>query len=215
LARQLYATGKPVILVLIEGRGRIIRDIVPGAKGILMAYWPGSEGARAIANVLFGDANPSGRLPFTYNRYANNFLTYDRDYTDGKSEATDDRPQFEFGTGLSYTAFKFKNLKLSSPGLKGGGHLTVTVDVANTGKREGREVVELFTHEHYASIAPPLKRLRAFQKIDLQPGQTRNVCFDLTAADLAFVNAGSKLVTEPGDFDVLIGNLKTSFRYER
>jgi len=214
-AKQLYATGTPVILVLIEGRGRIIREIVPGARGILMAYWPGSQGAVAIAKTLFGDVNPSGKLPYTYNRYVNNFITYDRDYTDGTTELPDETPQFEFGTGLSYTRFAYKNLKLSSPTLKGAGHLTVTVDVANTGKREGKEAVELYTHELYASIAPPLRRLRAFQKIDLQPGETKSVKFDLTAADLAFVNAESKVVTEPGQFEAEIAGLKAGFRYEQ
>jgi len=214
-AEQLYATGTPVILVLIEGRGRIVRQIVPGARGILMAYWPGSQGAVAIAKTLFGDVNPSGKLPYTYNRYVNNFITYDRDYTDGTTELPDETPQFEFGTGLSYTRFAYKNLKLSSPTLKGAGHLTVTVDVTNTGKREGKEAVELYTHELYASIAPPLRRLRAFQKIDLRPGETKTVTFELAASDLAFVNAESKLVTEPGGFEVEVGNLKQGFRYEQ
>jgi beta-glucosidase len=214
LAKRLYATGKPVILVLIEGRGRIIREIVPDAKGIIMAYWPGSAGAEAIAKVLFGDANPSGKLPFTYNRYANNFLTYDRDYTDGLPETTDDSPEFEFGAGLSYTTFEYSNLKLSSSVLKGGGRLQVSVDVTNTGKREGKETVELYTHQDYASIAPPLKRLRAFRKIDLQPGEMKTVSFDLTPADIAFVNSRSQLVTEPGAFEVLVGSLKAPFSYE-
>ena len=214
-AKQLYATGTPVILVLVEGRGRIIRELVPGARGILMAYWPGSQGARAIAKTLFGDVNPSGKLPFTYNRYVNNFLTYDRDYTDGTTELPDETPQFEFGTGLSYTTFTYKNLKLGSPTLKGQGHLAVTVEVSNTGKREGKETVELYTHELYASLAPPLKRLRAFQKIDLQPGETKTVTFDLTAADLAFVDSASKVVTEPGQFEVKIEKLTAGFRYEQ
>jgi beta-glucosidase len=214
LAKQLYATGKPVILVLIEGRGRIIREIVPGSKGILMAYLPGSEGASAIANVLFGDANPSGKLPFTYNRYANNFLTYDRVYTDGRTEKSDDEPQFEFGSGLCYTTFEFKNLKLSSRVLKGDGQLTASVDVSNTGSREGKKTIELFTHEFYASVAPAAKRLRAIAKIDLQPGESKTVSFNLTALDLAFVNADSRLVTEPGHFELMIENLKTEFDYE-
>lgn len=214
-AKQLYATGTPVILVLIEGRARIIREIVPGARGILMAYWPGSQGADAIAKVLFGDANPSGKLPFTYNRYANNFLTYDRSYTDGTKELPDETPQFEFGTGLSYTTFEYKNLKVNSPVLKGDGHLTVTVDVTNTGKREGKETVELYTHEFYASVAPPLKRLRAFKKIDLQPGEKKTVSFDLKAKDLAFVNSDSKWVTEPGAFEAEVSDLKAGFRYEK
>ena len=223
LARRLYTTGKPVVLVLVEGRGRIIREIEPGAKGILMAYWPGSGGAQAVANVLFGDANPSGKLPFTYERYANNLITYDRKFTDCLDENTppeghsadEYRPQFEFGHGLSYTAFAFKNLSLSAPVLKGRGRLPVSVDVANTGQRAGAEVVELYTRQLYASLTPPLKRLRAFQRVELRPGETKTVTFVLTAADLALVNAASKLTTEPGEFEVMIANQKARVRFEK
>ncbi len=223
LAKRLYATGKPVVLVLVEGRGRIIREIEPGAKGILMAYWPGSSGAPAIANVLFGDVNPSGKLPFTYARYANHLLTYDRNRTGRNDEleppeghqAMEYAPQWEFGTGLSYTTFTIENLKLSASTLKGGDKLMVSVDVTNTGKLAGKETVELYTRDLFASTTPPLKRLRAFDKITLAPGQTRTVTFSLTADDLAFVNVASKRVTEPGDFDVMIGDLKAPFRFEK
>ncbi|HKI70030.1 MAG TPA: glycoside hydrolase family 3 C-terminal domain-containing protein, partial [Verrucomicrobiae bacterium] len=222
LAKRLYATGKPVVLVLVEGRTRIIREIVPGAKGILMAYWPGSEGALAIANVLFGDTNPSGKLPVTYQRYPNNLITYDRKYSTEMDQfdppkghkAVENMPQWDFGYGLSYTTFEYKHLKLNSSVLKSGGKLSVSVDVANTGKRAGVETVELYTHELYASIAPPQKRLRAFRRVSLQPGETKTVSFELAPRDLAFVNAESKAVTEPGDFEVMIGGLKAAFRYE-
>ena len=221
LAKQLYATGKPVVLVLVEGRTRVIREIVPGAKGILMAYWPGSEGAVAIANVLFGDTNPSGKLPVTYQRYPNNLITYDRKYSAMLDEfdppaghrAMEYTSQWDFGYGLSYTTFEYKNLKLSSSVLKSGGKLSV--EVANTGKRAGVETVELYTHELYASIAPPQKRLRAFKRVSLQPGETKTVNFELRPSDLAFVNADSKTVTEPGEFEVMIGGMKAKFRYEQ
>jgi beta-glucosidase len=221
LAKQLYATGKPVVLVLVEGRGRIIREIEPGARAIALAYWPGAGGAQAIANVLFGDTNPSGKLPFTYARHANNLLTYDRKYTSavaeisapGDTQVNPAKPQWEFGHGLSYTKFSVKNLKLSAPILKGDGSIVVTADVTNTGKRAGKEVVELYTSDLYASLTPPLKRLRAFTKIELQPGETQRVKFELRAADLAFVNGQSKLVTEPGEFEVLVGDLKSKFTY--
>lgn len=221
LAKQLYATGKPVVLVLVEGRGRVISEIEPDARGIVLAYWPGSGGAQAIANVLFGDVNPSGKLPFTYARHANNLLTYDRKYTSAVAEisAPGDtainpaKPQWEFGQGLSYTTFALQNLKLSAPVLQGAGSLAVTVEVTNTGKRAGKEVVELYTSDLYASLTPPLKRLRAFTKIELQPGEMRTVRFELRAADLAFVNAQSKLVTEPGEFEVWVGDLKAKFSY--
>jgi beta-glucosidase len=205
----------------VEGRGRVIREIELGAKGIVLAYWPGSEGARAIANVLFGDANPSGKLSFTYARYANHLLTYDRKLTDRLAEtappegrtAGEYAPQWEFGHGLSYTTFETKNLKLSAPTLTKDGRLNLTVDVTNTGKRAGKEVVELYTSDLFASLTPPGKRLRAFQKIGLQPGETTTVKFELTAADLAFVNQAGKLVTEPGAFEATIGNLTSRFEF--
>jgi beta-glucosidase len=222
LAQLLYATGKPVVLVLAEGRGRIIRDIEPGAKAILFAGWPGSQGAPAIANILFGDTNPSGKLAFTYQRYPDNLITYDRTFLDIRASqqppigfrGIDFTPQWEFGTGLSYTTFAYTNLTLSAATLKKGGKLTATVDVTNTGQRAGKEAVELYSRELYASVDPPGKRLRAFQKIDLAPGQTRTVSFELTPADLAFVNARSKLVTEPGTFEVMVGGLTASFEYK-
>ncbi len=221
LAQKLYATGKPVILVLVEGRPRIVREIESGARAILWAGNPASQGAHALANILFGDVNPSGKLPFTYPKAANNLVTYDRKYMDRRAEnepptgfkAFDLSPQWDFGQGLSYTTFELKNLKLNTEVLKARERLTVTVDVTNTGKRAGKEVVELYTHDVVASITPPSKRLRAFTKIELQPAETKTVSFDLTAADLAFVNAQSKLVTEPGEFEVFVGNLKANFRY--
>lgn len=222
-AKRLYATGKPVVIVLVEGRGRVISEIEPGAQGIVMAYWPGAGGAQAIANVLFGDTNPSGKLPFTYARHANNLLTYDRKYTSavaeisapGDTKINPAKPQWEFGHGLSYTTFAVKNLKLSAPILKGKKSITVTVDVTNTGKRAGKEVVELYTSDLYASLTPPGKRLRAFTKLEWQPGETKSVKFELSAADLAFVNGASKLVTEPGEFEVLVGGLQAKFKYEK
>ncbi|MGC3959222.1 MAG: glycoside hydrolase family 3 N-terminal domain-containing protein [Verrucomicrobiota bacterium] len=222
-AKRLYATGKPVVIVLVEGRGRVMREIESGAKGIMLAYWPGAGGAQAIANILVGDTNPSGKLPFTYARHANNLLTYDRKYTSmvaeisapGDTKVNPAKPQWEFGHGLSYTTFETKNLKLSSPQLKSGGVLTVTVEVTNTGQRTGKEVVELYTSDLYASLTPAGKRLRAFAKIELQPGETKPVQFELRAADLAFVNAAGKTVTEPGEFEVLVGGLKAKFAYYR
>jgi beta-glucosidase len=222
-AKRLYATGKPVVLVLVEGRGRIIREIEPGAKGILLAYWPGSQGARAIANTLFGDTNPSGKLPFTYPRFANHLTTYERNTTARLDEieappghqTAEYTPQYEFGCGLSYTTFEYKNLRLNTATLRPGGKLTVRVDVTNTGKRAGKEAVELYIRDLYASLSPPLKRLRAFRKLHLESAETRTITFDLTTGDLAFVNAQSKLVTESGDFEVMIANLKDRFRFER
>ena len=222
LVRRIAATGKPVLLVLVEGRPRVVRDTVPKAQAILWAGNPGSQGANAIANILFGDTNPSGKLPFTYPKAANNLVTYDRKYMDRRAENEppmgfhrgDLSPQWEFGFGLSYTRFEFNNLKLSTPVLKRKASLTVTVDVTNTGKRAGKEVAELYTQDLVASITPPGKRLRAFQKVDLQPGETKTVSFTLTAKDFAFVTDKSRLITEPGEFKLMIDRLAANFRYE-
>jgi len=221
-ALRFYATGKPVVLVLLEGRGRVIREIEQGAAAILMAYWPGGGGAEAIAEVLTGDANPSGKLPFTYARHANNLVTYDRKFTSAVTEISapgdiklhPSKPQWEFGHGLSYTTFDISNLRLSSDILRPGETLTVSVDVKNTGSRAGKETVELYTSDLFASTTPAGKRLRAFTKISLDPGEMRTVTFALTAADLAFVDAGCRTITEPGEFDILIGGLTARFRYE-
>lgn len=223
LAQRLYEIGKPVVLVLVEGRPRVIREIEPGAKAVLMAYWPGSQGGRAIANVLFGDTNPSGRLPFTYPRYANSLVTYDRPATERLNEdnppdghdAIEYRPQYEFGDGLSYTTFDIKNLRLSAPVMKHKEILKVTVDVSNTGAIAGKETVELYTRQLYAPLDPPLKRLRAFRKIELEPQHTARTTFELTANDIAMVEADSKLVTEPGDYEVIVGNQTAKFRFEK
>lgn len=221
LAQQLYVVGKPVVLILVEGRPRVIREIEPGAAGIVLAYWPGAGGAQALANVLFGDVNPSGKLPFTYPRHANNLLTYDRKYTSmvaeisapGETKVNPAKPQWEFGHGLSYTTFALTNLSLSAAELKGDGTLKVSVEVHNTGTRAGKAVVELFTSDLYASLTPAGKRLRAFTKVELQPGEVRTVKFELRASDLTFINAASKRVVEPGDFEVSVGELKAKFRY--
>jgi beta-glucosidase len=187
-----------------------------------MAYWPGGGGAAAIADVLAGDANPSGRLPFTYARHSNNLVTYDRKFTSAVTEISapgdiklhPSKPQWEFGFGLSYTTFECTSLRLSSNILRPGETLTVSVDVKNTGARAGKETVELYTSDLFASITPAGKRLRAFTKILLQPGETQTVTFPLTAADLAFVDADCRTVTEPGEFDVLIAGLTARFRCE-
>jgi beta-glucosidase len=215
LANALAATGKPVILVMTEGRPRIITDIENKSTAIIMAYLPGNEGGNALADILFGDANPSGRLPYTYPRYANALVNYYRkNIENGNSDdAHGYNPLYEFGYGLSYTNFTYSNLKINKPTLKEGETLTVTVDVKNTGNREGKESVLLYSREEYASITPDFKRLRAFDKINLKPGETQTVTFKLTSKDLAFVNDVSKLVTEAGEFKVIVGDLTQSFTY--
>jgi beta-glucosidase len=220
LAKAAAATGKPVILVLTEGRPRFITNIEPSMKGILMAYWSGKKTAEAIADVLFGDYNPNGLLPFSYPRSMGEIVLYDRKPTEDVREVFNDNknsgydPLFAFGTGLSYTTFEYGNLQLSSATLTGNAKLTVSITVKNTGNREGKHTVELYTRDMYASITPNMQRLRAFQKISLKAGETKTVSFSLDKNDLAFVNAQLKTVTEPGEFEVMIGDKKAKFFYK-
>jgi beta-glucosidase len=219
LAKAAAASGKPVILVLTEGRPRFITSIEPSMKGILMAYWSGKKTAEAIADVLFGDYNPDGRLPFSYPKTMGEIVLYDRKPSEEVREVFNDNvsggydPLFSFGHGLSYTTFAYSDIQLSSANLKGNEKLTVSISVKNTGNRDGKHVVELYTRDMYASITPNMQRLRAFQKISLKAGESKTVKFTLDKNDLAFVNEKLKTVTEPGDFEVMIGGKKAKFNY--
>ncbi|HKP76867.1 MAG TPA: glycoside hydrolase family 3 N-terminal domain-containing protein, partial [Longimicrobiaceae bacterium] len=209
LVEAIEATGTPVVLVLVEGRPRIISRIADGARGIVMAYWPGMHGADAIADVLFGEVNPSGRLPFTYPRHPNALTTYDHKPTEELDHGF--RPQFEFGTGLSYTTFAYRDLRLSAPTLSAGGRITVSVTIANTGRRAGDETVLLFTRQRFASITPAVRRLRGFERVSLRSGASRTVEFTLSTADLTYVGHDGRPVLEPGTFDVMVGGLTATF----
>jgi len=220
LAKAAAATGKPVILVLTEGRPRFITGIEPSMKGILMAYWSGKKTAEAIADVLFGDYNPDGKLPFTYPRSMGEIVLYDRKPTEEIREVFNDNisngydPLFPFGHGLSYTTFEYSDVLLSSPSLSSSSKLTINITVKNSGSRDGKNTVELYTRDLYASITPSMKRLRAFQKISLKAGESRKVTFTLDKNDLAFVNAQLKTVTEAGEFELMIGDKKAKFIYK-
>jgi beta-glucosidase len=214
LAEAVIATGKPVVVVLVEGRPRIISRIADGAGAILMAYNPGNEGGQAVADVLFGDYNPSGRLPFTYPRDPNALLTYDHKSYENQNTnfgLTPFSPQFPFGHGLSYTTFKYDNLSLSRKTMNERDKLTVNVTLTNTGRRTGSEVVQLYVRDLFASITPPDKRLRRFAKIQLAPGQSQTLSFELTRDDLSFIGQDNRPVIEPGDFEVLVGGLTEKF----
>jgi beta-glucosidase len=214
LAEAIEATGKPVVLVLVEGRPRIINRIVDKAGAILMAYNPGNEGGQAVADVLFGDFNPSGKLPFTYPRTPNGLVTYDHKAFETEDTAFGNmafKPQFEFGEGLSYTTFAFSDLRLGQKTVTGNVDLSVSVTVTNSGRRAGKEVVQLYVSDLVASLSPPGKRLKRFAKIYLEPGQSRTVTFKLRRDDLSFIGADNKAVTEPGEFEVTIAGLKDRF----
>ncbi|MFM7022502.1 MAG: glycoside hydrolase family 3 N-terminal domain-containing protein [Flavobacteriales bacterium] len=219
LVKSAYATGKPVILVLIEGRPRLVRNIEPQAKGILMAYWPGYGGSKAIAETLFGLNNPSGKLPFTYPKYSGYQVSYDYKYADldeeleiGMFTKTGYDVQWPFGFGLSYTTFAYSEIECDTV-LKGSNKLNVSVTVTNTGKVDGTEIVELYTRDHYASIAPCMRRLRDFSRVTLKAGESKKVSFAIDAEDLSFINAELKRVTEDGKFDVMISDKKKEFTY--
>jgi len=211
LAEAIEATGKPVVIVLAEGRPRIINRIVDSAGAILMAYNPGNEGGQAIADALFGDINPSGKLPFTYPRTVNGLITYDHRAFETEGDRSAMKPQFEFGDGLSYTSFQYSDLRLAKQAISSSEELTVSVRLTNAGKRPGKEVAQLYVTELVASIAPAGKRLRRFAKIYLEPGQSLTLNFKLRREDLSFIGNDNKPVAEPGDFEVVIGGLRQRF----
>ena len=214
LAEAVEATGKPVVLVLIEGRPRVINRIVDKARGIVMAYNPGNEGGTAVADVLFGDYNPSGKLPFTYPRTPNGLINYDHKAFETEETSFGNaafNPQFEFGQGLSYSKFTYSDLRLGQKTISKDDSLSVSVTVTNSGGRAGKEVVQLYLSDLVASLSPPGKRLKRFAKIDLQPGQSRTLTFTLRGEDLSFIGSNNKPVIEPGEFEVTIGGLKDRF----
>ena len=214
LVKELAKTGKPVILVLNEGRPRLIADIEPLAKAVIDILIPGNYGADALANLLAGDANFSAKMPYTYPREINSLNTYDYKVSeevgtmagaynyDAKVSL-----QWPFGYGLSYTTYEYSNLKVDKKNFTANDVLTVTVDVKNTGARAGKEAVLLYSSDIVASVVPDNKRLRDFTKIELQPGETKTVTFQLPASKLAFVGADGRWTLEEGDFVLTVGNL--------
>lgn len=215
LVRRLAATGKPVILVLNEGRPRIIGDIEPLVKAVVDVMLPSNYGGDALAALLAGDENFSGKLPFTYPKYINSLHTYDykvsehREVMDGayNYDAIMD-VQWAFGHGLSYTTFAYSDLVLESASdFRAGDVLKVSVNVTNTGARAGKEAVLLYSSDLVASLIPDVKRLRGFEKIALEPGDTRKVTFEVPAHELAFVGADGKWRLEAGEFRLSCGGL--------
>jgi len=168
-----------------------------------------------VADVLFGDFNPCGKLPFTYPRFPNGLMTYDHKAFETESfDGAGIRPQFEFGDGLSYTTFSYKDLRLNRKIIGSSEQLTVSVTVTNSGQRAGKEIVQLYLSELVASLSPPGKRLKRFAKIYLNPGQSRTLTFQLRPDDLSFIGANNKPVVEPGEFEVTIAGLKNRFEFK-
>lgn len=216
LVKRLSKTGKPIVLVLVENRPRIIHDIVPLCNAVVMAYQPGDLGSDALARILVGDVNPSGKLPFTYPAHEQSLLTYDHKFSetlDPKFGNTAYSPEWPFGFGLNYSTLNYGELKLSSNELKGNGSISVSIDVANSGKYDARESVLLFTRDHVASITPSVRKLRKFDKQLIKSGASTTYTFNLTQEDLAFINRDLKSVTEPGQFDIMIGDKVATINY--
>ena len=213
LVKELAKTGKPIIMVLNEGRPRLIADIEPLAQAVVDILIPGNYGADALANLLAGDANFSAKLPYTYPREINSLNTYDYKVSEevGTMEGAYNYDakvslQWPFGYGMSYTTYEYSNLKVDKTQFTADDVLKITVDVKNTGKCAGKEAVLLYSSDLIASIVPDNKRLRDFTKIELQPGEEKTVTFELPAKNLAFVGADGKWTLEEGDFALKVGN---------
>ena len=219
LAQKIAATGKTVILILNEGRPRVISKFEQQMKGVVQSYLPGNFGGDAIADVIFGDVNPSGKLPYTYPRYPNATIGYIHKPSEEQKKAegvynyeADYNPQYPFAHGLSYTTFAYKDLKINKASIKKGENVQVSVTVTNSGKVTGKEVVHLFTSDLYASsVTPDVKRLRRFEKLELKPGESKTVSFELNPKDLSYVGRDGKTILEAGDFEVAIDTLKAQF----
>ena len=213
LVKALAKTGKPIVLVLNEGRPRLIADIEPLAKGIIDIFLPGNYGGDALAQLVAGKQNFSGKMPYTYPKEINSLANYDFKKSEevGTMEGAYDynakiTQQWGFGQGLSYTTYQYSNLKVSQSQFRHGDVIKVSVDVKNTGKVAGKESVLLFSSDLIASMTPDGRRLRAFDKVELQPGETKTVTFDLKADDLAFVGYDGKWILEEGDFKLMIAD---------
>ena len=213
LVKKLAKTGKPVVLILNEGRPRLIADIEPLAQGIIDILIPGNMGGDALANLVSGKSNFSGKMPYTYPKEINSLANYDFKKSEevGTMEGAYDynakiTQQWGFGYGLSYTSYKYSNLKVSQSDFRHGDIIKVSVDVKNTGKVAGKESVLLFSSDLIASMVPDGRRLRAFDKVELQPGETKTMIFELKADDLAFVGWNGKWRLEEGDFKLMIAD---------
>jgi beta-glucosidase len=220
LALALAETGKPVVLVLNEGRPRIISAFADEVDAIIQTYLPGNSGGDALADILSGEVNPSGKLPYKYPMFHDSLVgNNDTSSVECKTEegiydySSGFHSQFEFGYGLSYTTFEYSGLSISSSELTRNDSIQVSVNVRNIGSKRGKEVVQLYSADRYASVTQDVKRLCRFKKIDLKPGEEREVTFSLTADDLAFVNRAGKSVTEPGKFRIHVNDLNATISF--
>ena len=214
MVKALAKTGKPIVLVLNEGRPRIVADIEPLAKAVVNILLPGNYGGDALANLLAGDANFSGKMPYTYPKEVHSLMTYDYKPSEHIGDAMEGAYNYDaqvsfqwaFGYGLSYNNYEYSNFKVNKDSFTADDELVFTVDVKNNGTRVGKESVLLFSSDLVASITPDNRRLRNFEKVELQPGETKTVTLKLKGSDLAFVNAEGRWTLEAGDFRMQAGN---------
>jgi len=217
LVQAIHATGKPTIVVLVNGRPLTIGWVVNNVPAILESWMGGTQSGNAIADILFGDVNPGAKLPVTFPRTVGQVPIYYNHMNTGRPPAADNRynskyidvpwtPQFPFGFGLSYTEFKISNLQLSAPRIDANAKLMVSVEVENVGRRAGDEVVQLYIRDPVASMTRPVKELKGFQRVTLQPGEKRRVEFTLDREQLGFWNREMRYVVEPGEFRIMVGS---------
>jgi beta-glucosidase len=206
----MLATGKPVILIMTGGRPRIITEQAELASAVILGFLPGMEGGEAIADILYGDYNPNGKLPISYPRESNDIVLYDHKPIESY-ESNAYHPLYAFGHGLSYTSFQTSDLKLASDTLNMGDTIELSVVVKNTGLVTGKETVLVYINDVAASITRPSRQLKAFQKVELTPLQTQTLHFTLRPEDLSFIGVDLKRVIEPGEFKIMVGNETASF----
>jgi beta-glucosidase len=217
LAKALIQTGKPVIYILNEGRPRLINKIEPGAAAILDLYLPGNFGADALADILTGDVNPSGKLPITYPRFTNDLVGYIHKPSEGSGnpQGGQTNEQYPFGYGLSYANFSYSNLSVNKKSFSPGETALVSVTVTNNGSRQGKEVVQCYVSDLVASLTPDVKRLRAFEKVDLKPGESKKLTLAIPVNDLAFVGLDNKKHLEAGTFKLQVANESATFNVNK
>lgn len=214
LAQAMIATQKPVILLMLGGRPRIISAIAEKSAGVMLGFLPGMEGGEAIVDILYGDYNPNGKLPISYPRHTNDITLYDYKPIESFEHNTYN-PLYPFGHGLSYTTFQTSGLKVEKDKINRGESINITVNVKNTGPLKGRETVLLYLNDVAASVTRPNKQLKAFKKVELDPEQDENLSFTLTPHDLSFIGVDLKRIVEPGDFKVMVGKETVNFSVTR
>ncbi len=205
LARAIFATGKPVVLVTFGGRPRIITELAEQAQAVVLGFLPGMEGGPAMADILFGDVNPSGKLPISYPRNTNDIVLYDHKPIEA-FEWNQYQPLYPFGHGLSYTTFETSSLQLNKDKITIGDDIEISVNVKNTGTLTGKETVLVYLNDVAASVTRPNKQLKAFKKVELKPGQQQTLQITITPQDMSFIGIDMKRIVEPGEFKIMVGN---------